>query len=69
MRKPTNPPDEAKRKALFADLVALQDRGVGVPGSRADVGRRFEVSPDVVLAVEDEGIEKQWPPLGEGVPE
>jgi hypothetical protein len=59
------PPDETARRAIFAELIALQDRGVPVAESRGEVGRKFGVSPAVVRDVETEGLEQQWPPLGD----
>jgi len=58
-------PDESKRRAFFAELIRLQDKGYTVAASRALVAKQFKVSPAVVRAVEDEGMEKDWPPLGD----
>lgn len=55
--------DEAARRAIFAALVALQDRGVSVARSRLKVAESFGVSLDLVVEVEREGLEKEWPPL------
>jgi hypothetical protein len=54
------------RMALFASPVGLQDRGVPVPASRKVTARRYRVSVEHVLRVEQEGVEGDWPPLAEG---
>jgi hypothetical protein len=59
-------PTDAAKRALFAALVGLQDEGHTVVGSRAEVGRRFRATPDQVRAIEREGLDKKWPPLGPG---
>jgi hypothetical protein len=55
---------ETQRRALFAALVAAQDEGLGVKPSRAAVAARFGVDAEAVAEVEDEGLDKEWPPLG-----
>jgi hypothetical protein len=55
---------EARRRAIFADLVAAQDEGLDVPRSRAAVAGQHGVAVDEVKEVEREGIDYQWPPLG-----
>jgi hypothetical protein len=54
---------DAARKAIFAALVALQDRGVAAGTSRRKVAESFGISDQLVAAVEREGLDKQWPPL------
>jgi hypothetical protein len=58
--------DEARRRELFAALVAAQDGGLGVKPSREAVAARFGVDPETVVEVEDEGLDKRWPPFGKG---
>lgn len=53
-----------RRRAAFRALVEDQDAGVSVAASRTDVARRFALTEDEVRAIEQEGIEAQWPPLG-----
>ena len=60
---PTQPPPEDRRRAVFAALVELQDRGERVARSRVDVAERFGLTRRDVEAIEREGITKQWPPL------
>ena len=54
---------EAVRQAIFAALIKLQDRKVPVATSRQKVALSFGVSLDLVAAVEQEGLDKEWPPL------
>jgi hypothetical protein len=58
-------PDEATRRAVFVELIALQDKRYNVAASRAKVAKQFQVTPAVVRAIEAEGEENEWPPLGE----
>lgn len=51
------------RRDLFAALVKLQDQGEESEEARALVAARFAVTVDVVRAVEQEGLEGDWPPL------
>jgi len=60
---PREPQAEAARKAIFAALVALQDRKVPVVTSRKKVAESFGVTYQLVAEVEREGLEKEWPPL------
>jgi hypothetical protein len=57
--------NETRRRAIFAALVAAQDRGLTVADSRKLVADQFGVTPGQVKSVELEGERKQWPPLGE----
>lgn len=65
MSNPTDPPDEPTRRAVFADLIRRQDKGYTVAASRALIAKLHRLTPAAVRAVEDEGVEKDWPPLGE----
>ena len=63
---PPDPPatnSEAARKAIFAALVAMQDRGVPVATSRQKVAESFHITNQLVAEVEREGLDKEWPPL------
>ena len=57
---------EPRRREVFAALVAAQDAGLGVKESREAVARQFGVDSETVAEVEDEGLEKAWPPFGKG---
>jgi hypothetical protein len=65
MTDPQTGPDEAKRRAFFAELIRLQDKGTSIVTSRSQVAKQFKDTLAVVRAVEDEGIENDWPPLGD----
>ena len=67
MPSPPKLPEDTKR-AIFLALVEAQDAGVPVDESRAAVAKRFRVQPSQVKAVEKEGLDKDWPPLGDGDP-
>jgi hypothetical protein len=54
---------EAARKAIFATLVELQDRGLAVVPSRKKTAESFGITYQLVAEVEREGLEKEWPPL------
>jgi hypothetical protein len=54
---------EERRKAIFKTLVETQDAGLSSLRSRTAVARQFEVSESQVRRVEQEGLEKEWPPL------
>ena len=54
---------EAQRKQVFLALVQAQDRKLSVAQSRQEVAGQFGVSEARVQQVEQEGLEKEWPPL------
>jgi hypothetical protein len=54
---------EAVRKAVFAALVEAQDEGITPATSRLKVALAFGVSVELAAQIEQEGIEKEWPPL------
>jgi hypothetical protein len=60
-----------QRKDIFKTLVETQDLGVmPVPESIRHVAQQFGVTESQVRQVQEEGIEKEWPPLDEDeVPE
>lgn len=55
---------ESLRREVFAALVAAQDGGIGVKASREAVAARFGMDTVTVADVEEEGLDKQWPPFG-----
>jgi hypothetical protein len=63
MELKTDSPAEDQRRVIFAALVALQDTGTEVSRSRVQVARRFGLTPEVMRAIEREGIAREWPPL------
>lgn len=54
---------EERRKEAFRALVEAQDRKLSIPDSRAEVARLFDLTVDDVRAIENEGENKNWPPL------
>jgi hypothetical protein len=59
------PPDEAYRREIFAALVAAQDRAKSVHEAKQEVVARFGVTWQAVEQIEREGVEHDWPPLGD----
>jgi len=56
---------EERRRAIFLALVEAQDRGLSPLQSRMAVAEEFEVAGDTVRRIEQEGLERQWPPLAD----
>lgn len=54
-----------KRKEIFRALVDVQDRVNNVRQSYEQVTDLFEISESQLRQIEDEGIDKEWPPLSE----
>ncbi len=52
------------RKAIFLKLVELQDSGITVRDSKNQIQESFGIEDDELQAIEDEGLDNQWPPLG-----
>jgi hypothetical protein len=52
-----------RRKAIFADLVQVQDDSIPVRISRVLVARRFGIAIEEVETIEREGLMRKWPPL------
>jgi DNA-directed RNA polymerase sigma subunit (sigma70/sigma32) len=58
----------AQRREIFQTLVATQDEGqMSVPQSLEHVSKQFDITDAQIRQIQDEGIEKQWPPLDEVV--
>ncbi len=55
----------ARRREVFVALVAAQDGGLSVLASREKVATEQGVSAKDLLNIENEGLQRQWPPLGE----
>lgn len=59
-----------QRREIFHALVAVQDQGLmTVPQSRQEVSKQFEITDGQLRQIEEEGLEKEWPPLNEAVQE
>jgi hypothetical protein len=55
-----------QRREIFLALVQTQDQGVmTVSQSREHVSRQFEITDSQLRQIEEEGLEKEWPPLNE----
>jgi hypothetical protein len=62
-RKLEDTQPEARRMEIFQALVEAQDQEVGVAKSRQLVADRFGVSETQVKEIEQEGLDREWPPL------
>jgi hypothetical protein len=62
-RKLEDTPPEARRMEIFLALVETQDQDIGVAKSRQIVADRFGVSELQVKQIEQEGLDREWPPL------
>lgn len=57
----------SQRQEIFRDLVRTQDMGLLVAKSRQIVTEKFEITEAQLRAIEDEGLDNEWPPLSEAV--
>ena len=58
-----------QRREIFLALVNTQDMVANVPRSRQIVTEKFDISEAQLRQIEEEGLEKEWPPLSEAVQE
>lgn len=57
-----------ERKDIFLALVNAQDGGaVSVAESRQKISKDYEITDSQLRQIEEEGLEKEWPPLDEAV--
>lgn len=54
-----------QRKEIFSALVVAQDERMGVSESKQHVIRNFKISDVQLRQIEEEGIDKEWPPLNQ----
>jgi hypothetical protein len=55
-----------QRKEIFRALVDMQDRNeMSVPDSRQNVIKQHKITDVQLRQIEEEGTEKDWPPLNE----
>jgi hypothetical protein len=54
---------EDLRKEIFLALVDAQDHEMTVSQSRKLICERFGVTDQQIRDIEEEGLERQWPPL------
>ena len=62
---PETEADLPRRMEVFRALVEAQDGDMSVAQSRALVAERFGLTEHQVRRIEREGLDAQWPPLGE----
>jgi hypothetical protein len=48
---------------IFQALVEAQDQEMSVAQSRKYITERYHVTESQLRQIEDEGLERQWPPL------
>ena len=58
-----------QRRDIFLELVTTQDLGNAVRRSYEIVTERHEITDAQLRQIEEEGLEKQWPPLNEAMQE
>ena len=57
-----------QRREIFHALVTVQDEGqMSVPESLQHVIKQFDITEAQIRQIQDEGIEKEWPPLDQAV--
>ena len=57
-----------QRQEIFRAIVTTQDLGLmTVSESVQHVVKQFEITEVQLRQIEDEGIDKEWPPLNEAV--
>jgi hypothetical protein len=54
-----------QRKEIFLNLVETQDALNSVRKSYEMVTERFEITEAELRRIEEEGLDKEWPPLSE----
>jgi hypothetical protein len=58
-----------QRREIFHNLVMTQDVEPNVPRSRQIVTEKYDITEAQLRQIEEEGLEKEWPPLSEAVQE
>ena len=56
---------EPKRMAIFFALVQMQDGGASVAESQQVIAEQLGLTERLVRRIEQEGLEKDWPPLSD----
>jgi hypothetical protein len=57
-----------QRQEIFHALVSTQDlRLMSIPESILHVSKQFDITEAQMRQIQEEGIEKEWPPLNEAV--
>ena len=60
---PVQPIHEERRREIFLALVEAQGQEMAVGQSRKVIAERFGVTEGQVRKIEQEGLDKEWPPL------
>jgi len=60
---PNDPDTEPDRRAMFAMLVSLEDKGEAPKLARLAVADAWGVSVEFVAAVTRQGLDRSWEPL------
>jgi hypothetical protein len=58
-----------QRQEIFRELVTTQDLGLPVRRSYQVVTEKHDITEAQLRQIEDEGLDKEWPPLSEAVQE
>jgi len=56
-----------EKKEIFSHLVATQDEVQNVRKSYEVVTEHFAISEEQLIAIQEEGLDNEWPPLSEPV--
>jgi hypothetical protein len=57
-----------QRREIFHSLVTTQDTGLmTVAQSREHITKEFDITDAQLRQIEEEGLDKEWPPLNEAV--
>ena len=56
-----------EKKEIFSQLVATQDAVANVRKSYEMVTEQYTISEEQLKAIEEEGLDNEWPPLSEPV--
>ena len=60
---------QQQKQEIFKDLVMTQDVVTNVRKSHQIVTEKYEITDAQLRQIEDEGLDKEWPPLSEAVQE
>jgi len=58
---------QQQKKEIFQALVQKQDEGLNVRKSYQMLTEQYAITEAQLRQIEDEGLDKQWPPLNEVV--
>jgi hypothetical protein len=58
-----------QRREIFHALVMTQDMVANVPRSKQIITEKFDITEAQLRQIEEEGLDKEWPPLSEAVQE